>query len=263
MSQSFTQEPTTPRSAVFSEKLEMDKTPSSPLSKKSPSRLAPLLSGLRLTPRNKTEAAPFAPSPLSPSSPKSSGFPRRPHLTRHLRSKSSSLVPTQLSTPPMLRSISHPSPLNPMPSSPRSPLYRQERMPSSPRTHTPSPPPSLVWDTHPSLTPVRSRSPSVSSLDTIEDIPEAESAAELEPIPEVPKPVEIFGRFTIPGPVSPSGGMGMSRHRKRWSVCGGEKRADLNLETIWEDVPEFGRGRGAPNTGRRVGGVWVVDGNEE
>lgn len=25
------------------------------------------------------------------------------------------------------------------------------------------------------------------------------------------------------------------KRRKRWSVCGGEKRADLELETIWED----------------------------
>ncbi|KAK5003174.1 hypothetical protein LTR28_010501 [Elasticomyces elasticus] len=23
--------------------------------------------------------------------------------------------------------------------------------------------------------------------------------------------------------------------RKRWSICGGERRGDLDLETIWED----------------------------
>ena len=28
---------------------------------------------------------------------------------------------------------------------------------------------------------------------------------------------------------------GANRERKRWSVCGGERRADLDLETIWED----------------------------
>lgn len=28
---------------------------------------------------------------------------------------------------------------------------------------------------------------------------------------------------------------GGNRERKRWSVCGGERRADLDLETIWED----------------------------
>ncbi|KAF7187251.1 hypothetical protein HII31_11339 [Pseudocercospora fuligena] len=27
----------------------------------------------------------------------------------------------------------------------------------------------------------------------------------------------------------------ITRERKRWSVCGGERRADLDLETIWED----------------------------
>ena len=26
-----------------------------------------------------------------------------------------------------------------------------------------------------------------------------------------------------------------SEQRKRWSICGGERRADLDLETIWED----------------------------
>jgi hypothetical protein len=29
---------------------------------------------------------------------------------------------------------------------------------------------------------------------------------------------------------------GAQDKRKRWSVCGGEKRADLDLETIWEEV---------------------------
>lgn len=35
-----------------------------------------------------------------------------------------------------------------------------------------------------------------------------------------------------------AGSTGLSaeeKRRKRWSVCGGEKRADLELETIWED----------------------------
>lgn len=29
---------------------------------------------------------------------------------------------------------------------------------------------------------------------------------------------------------------GSTDKRKRWSVCGGEKRADLDLETIWEEA---------------------------
>ncbi|KIN04122.1 hypothetical protein OIDMADRAFT_18196 [Oidiodendron maius Zn] len=30
-------------------------------------------------------------------------------------------------------------------------------------------------------------------------------------------------------------GLGARDKRKRWSVCGAERRGDLNLDTIWED----------------------------
>jgi len=30
-------------------------------------------------------------------------------------------------------------------------------------------------------------------------------------------------------------GFGSRDKRKRWSVCGAERRQDLDLETIWED----------------------------
>ena len=30
-------------------------------------------------------------------------------------------------------------------------------------------------------------------------------------------------------------GTALSRDKKRWSVCGAERRGDLDLETIWED----------------------------
>ena len=30
-------------------------------------------------------------------------------------------------------------------------------------------------------------------------------------------------------------GVGRGDKRKRWSVCGAERRGDLDLETIWED----------------------------
>jgi hypothetical protein len=30
-------------------------------------------------------------------------------------------------------------------------------------------------------------------------------------------------------------GFGARDKRKRWSVCGAERRGDLNLDTIWED----------------------------
>jgi len=48
--------------------------------------------------------------------------------------------------------------------------------------------------------------------------------------------LEGIGGLMIP-PVR-AGNTGLTaeeKRRKRWSVCGGEKRADLELETIWED----------------------------
>lgn len=45
-----------------------------------------------------------------------------------------------------------------------------------------------------------------------------------------------FGGFTLPTLRSGTSGLSAEeKRRKRWSVCGGEKRADLELETIWED----------------------------
>ena len=86
---------------------------------------------------------------------------------------------------------------------------------------------------HPSTpTSARSRSPSISSLDTIEDEPEMEAKEAAD---------EDEGgerrRSSLDGP-RPSVGFGFNRgrsERKRWSVCGGERRGDLDLETIWED----------------------------
>jgi hypothetical protein len=45
------------------------------------------------------------------------------------------------------------------------------------------------------------------------------------------------GRAISPGGLSSGGlGTGLGRDkRKRWSVCGAERRGDLDLETIWED----------------------------
>ncbi|GAB7350402.1 hypothetical protein MBLNU459_g1020t2 [Dothideomycetes sp. NU459] len=97
----------------------------------------------------------------------------------------------------------------------------------------------------------RSRSPSISSLDTIEDAPdleweaiEADRLAKLNAVHEATEkassgvPVRR-GSLDIPG-TRPGAGFGFGRrgadaNRKRWSICGGERRADLDLETIWED----------------------------
>lgn len=96
----------------------------------------------------------------------------------------------------------------------------------------------------------RSRSPSISSLDTIEDAPDLESEAiEAERIERLKLAAERAersesGEYIDDNPPRRSSldaprGFGFSRsgnrERKRWSVCGGERRADLDLETIWED----------------------------
>jgi hypothetical protein len=89
----------------------------------------------------------------------------------------------------------------------------------------------------------RSRSPSISSLDTIEDAPDLESEAveeesqRLKLIAESDEEDDGPRRRSLDVPrgfgFGRNGGSG--RERKRWSICGGERRADLDLETIWED----------------------------
>ncbi|EAW09784.1 uncharacterized protein ACLA_040000 [Aspergillus clavatus NRRL 1] len=106
-------------------------------------------------------------------------------------------------------------------------------------------------------TSLRSRSPSISSLETIPDIPDAEAAAieadriaalkaaadradEAEAaangnrrrgVSDAANPVGSFA--TMRGGSGTYGARGDKR--KRWSVCGAERRQDLDLETIWED----------------------------
>jgi len=100
-------------------------------------------------------------------------------------------------------------------------------------------------------TSLRSRSPSISSLETIPDIPDAENEAlEEDRIAELKAAADAADaasnasrrRGTSDAPNSfgttrgGTGGYGVrSDKRKRWSVCGAERRQDLDLETIWED----------------------------
>ncbi|CAI7646909.1 unnamed protein product [Penicillium bialowiezense] len=100
-------------------------------------------------------------------------------------------------------------------------------------------------------TSLRSRSPSISSLETIPDIPDAENEAmEDDRIAELKAAADAAdaasnanrrrGASDAPNSFSTtrggSGGYGVrSDKRKRWSVCGAERRQDLDLETIWED----------------------------
>jgi len=92
----------------------------------------------------------------------------------------------------------------------------------------------------------RSRSPSIASLDTIEDAPDAEwEAIESDRIAKLKVAADAEDQdeeepqrrssLDIPGQRPVGFGFGRQNQRKRWSVCGAERRADLDLETIWED----------------------------
>lgn len=103
-------------------------------------------------------------------------------------------------------------------------------------------------------TSFRSRSPSISSLDAIPDSPDAEEAAEeaaqlaklkaaadaaeaVEAEAETARKMKAAG-LQVPG--NESGGVvwstqSLKEKRKRWSVCGAERRGDFEMETIWED----------------------------
>lgn len=103
---------------------------------------------------------------------------------------------------------------------------------------------------------IRSRSPSISSLETIPDIPDAEDAAieadriaALKAAADNADDAEISNNGSrrrgasdvlnasnsLAVPRAGSAGYLRVDKRKRWSVCGAERRQDLDLETIWED----------------------------
>jgi hypothetical protein len=95
-------------------------------------------------------------------------------------------------------------------------------------------------------TSIRSRSPSISSLETIPDTPdeeaeaiEADRIAKLKAAADKEKDgeqVDFLRRSSLDVPgVGRTLGFGKRDSRKRWSVCGAERRGDLDLETIWED----------------------------
>lgn len=94
-------------------------------------------------------------------------------------------------------------------------------------------------------TSLRSRSPSISSLETIPDSPDAEEAAlEAERLAQLKAAAEISesdsdepkSRSSLDVPTrGRTLGFGTRDKRKRWSVCGAERRGDIDLETIWED----------------------------
>ena len=135
---------------------------------------------------------------------------------------------------------------------PSSPLYQITQAGSSPHTlRTSSSSPSLAAakfnEPYPSNysyssssipstpTSFRSRSPSISSLETIPDSPDAE--LEAENIARLKAAADSEGDSEgeeVPRRRGSLSGT-LRDKRKRWSVCGAERRGDLDLETIWED----------------------------
>ncbi|KAJ5728441.1 hypothetical protein N7493_004771 [Penicillium malachiteum] len=137
------------------------------------------------------------------------------------------------------------------------PLHFQQPMGSPPSAHTspilggkynesyPGQSASSTSSVPSTPTSLRSRSPSISSLETIPDIPDAEAEAveEDDRIAQLKAAADAADaasnnnrRRGAPDAPSLSSSFSTVRGgRKRWSVCGAERRQDLDLETIWED----------------------------
>lgn len=138
---------------------------------------------------------------------------------------------------------------------PASPLYTSTPSVSTPTSAASSPmlapskfnehyPSSFASSSVPSTpTSMRSRSPSISSLETIEDSPDAEDMAiEADRIAQLKAAADREdggelrrSSLDVPEGRGRSFNFGKRDSRKRWSVCGGERRVDLSLGTVWED----------------------------
>ncbi|KAI9664439.1 MAG: hypothetical protein M1829_005832 [Trizodia sp. TS-e1964] len=208
-----------------------------------PYRFTPEFDSPRPSPSTyNSNALPFSPFPSG------NTFPRRYRPSSPLR---------QLSQPVML---SGPRPITPT-SSNSSPHISaakfNEPYPVSYQYST-----SFSSNSMPSTpTSARSRSPSISSLETIPDSPDAEEAAlEADNIAKLKAAADAEDKNDISFQSSPDPRRGSSNtdtpggvggrisqggslvlgynnrdKRKRWSVCGAERRGDLDLATIWED----------------------------
>lgn len=187
------------------------------------------------------------PSNTSSASSQSESHSPSPVLLPHVlprigrRRPSSPFHLTSTATPPTAAS----QPVGSPPSTSSSPMILSRYNESYPGLSTPSA--SSIPSTP---TSIRSRSPSISSLETIPDIPDAEDAAleadriaALKAAADKADEAEASSRGTrrrgasdvLTVPRAGSAGYGRVDKRKRWSVCGAERRQDLDLETIWED----------------------------
>ncbi|KAF2452941.1 hypothetical protein BDY21DRAFT_375138 [Lineolata rhizophorae] len=192
---------------------------------------------LDLTPKHQKQAAERGSlqntSSLSalPSLHHSNSFPRRRRPASPLHQMSSASIPGQPSQQQQQASSTHSSPL--LSATRFNEPFPHYAVSLSSTSSVPSTPTSM-----------RSRSPSISSLETIPDSPDAEEAAiEADRIARLKAAAEHENSSSRSNSLEvPSGrggafggGFGGRDKRKRWSVCGAERRGDLDLETIWED----------------------------
>ncbi|KAF8247866.1 hypothetical protein K440DRAFT_643489 [Wilcoxina mikolae CBS 423.85] len=270
-------------SSDFPASLKSPKSPIKPSPALSPPRKHFLLT-TRGHGRSKSASAAMSLPPtsipsLAPPSPTSSNLRRRSreYSPPLLRSSSLPLVipegkqqpslmmtPPTPTTPPMIHNLSGiPRSASPTrvyasslsPAGIRSGYYPgssfSPRAPSPPSylVNEPMYPGSSASSSSPSTpTSLRSRSPSISSLETIPDTPDAEQEAVEAELKEAMerKASGLENEDEDDSALSrrrrsmdfERGGSrwGAGDKRKRWSVCGGEKRGDLDLETIWEEV---------------------------
>ncbi|KAL8858255.1 MAG: hypothetical protein Q9178_005267 [Gyalolechia marmorata] len=167
--------------------------------------------------------------------------PTSPLITIHNTFPRSRRRPSSPFFPSSTFSTSTPNYLNPPTSTP---LRTSTSSPSLSGTQFNEPFPSNSSFSSSSIpstpTSFRSRSPSISSLETIEDSPDAE--LEAENIARLKAAADREDAANKESAENEEGGgrrrgmgLGRSDKRKRWSVCGAERRGDLDLETIWED----------------------------
>jgi hypothetical protein len=184
------------------------------------------------------KAAERSSSPV-PGLPSNSNFPRNRRPSSPLRYLAQQNATSGLSAPSTPSSVTS------------SPSYQSSKFDSFLVTNTYSGslsyPGSFASSSVPSTpTSARSRSPSISSLETIPDSPDAEEAAlEAERIAQLKAAADAADGVEdskAKAALEASGSRGRTLgaafgrdKRKRWSVCGAERRGDLNLDTIWED----------------------------
>lgn len=196
----------------------------------------PTWSGLNIEPNIPEHAeldiSAASPHPLS-SAAEADLYPASPSISLHNTFPRARRRPTsplhQSASAPSLHTTLSPQLFTSTPSS-SSPILAAQRYTNEPYPHYFYSSASSMPSTPTSF---RSRSPSISSLETIPDTPDAEEAARIEE-EELANLRSAAGLDDVESKRRSSAGFGTKKERKRWSVCGAERRADFSLEPIEE-----------------------------